>query len=115
MTTKPEAYFGLPQDVVFCRRCVMSNQRPSSYPEFKHTPRRQTPTLHIDEDGVCDACRYAAEKPAIDWETREKELLALLDRHRGPTVNTTVSFPAAGARTAVLPPTCSSTNTGCIP
>jgi N-acetyl sugar amidotransferase len=60
----------------------MSNQRPSSYPEFKHTNDRKTPTLHIGEDGVCDACRYAEEKKQIDWETREEELIKLLDKYR---------------------------------
>ena len=57
-----EAYYGLPEKVVYCKRCVMSNQRPSSYPEFKHTKDRITPTLHIGEDFVCDACRYAEKK-----------------------------------------------------
>ncbi len=52
MSRDSKAYFGLPEKVVYCRRCVMSNQRPSSYPEFKHTKDRITPTLHIDEDGV---------------------------------------------------------------
>ena len=31
-----EVYSGLPEDVVFCKRCVISNQRPSSTVEFKH-------------------------------------------------------------------------------
>ncbi len=77
-----ETLFGLPDDVVFCTRCVMSNQRPSSYPEFQHTRDRMTPTLRIDEEGVCDACRYAERKLDIDWDDRERQLLALLDRHR---------------------------------
>ena len=50
-----EAYFGLPAEVKFCHRCVMSNQRPCSYPEFKHTSKRKVPTLRIDEQGICDA------------------------------------------------------------
>ncbi len=32
-----EAYYGLPQEVKFCTKCVMSNQRPASTIEFKHT------------------------------------------------------------------------------
>lgn len=76
------AYFGLPPTVVFCSRCVMSNQRPSSYPEFMHTRHRITPTMQIDEHGVCDACRYADRKEDIDWEKRERELGILLDRFR---------------------------------
>jgi N-acetyl sugar amidotransferase len=80
--TQHGTLFGLPQHVVFCRRCVMSNQRPSSYPEFRHTRDRLTPTLHIDEDGVCDACRFGDRKAQIDWEARERELRVLLDRYR---------------------------------
>jgi N-acetyl sugar amidotransferase len=74
--------YGLPSEVRYCRRCLMSNQRPSSYPEFKHTKQRLVPTLHIDEEGICDACRYADRKEEIDWETRERELVKLLDQHR---------------------------------
>lgn len=75
--------YGLPEKIVFCKRCVMSNQRPSSIPEFKHRPdRRGASYLHIDDEGVCDACHYAAQKKGIDWEAREKELLRLLDRYR---------------------------------
>ncbi len=82
MSEDLEAYYGLPREVIFCKRCVMSNQRPSSYPEFKHTTNRKTPTLHIDEEGVCDACRYAEKKEQIDWEAREQELLKVLDEYR---------------------------------
>ncbi|HKC64012.1 MAG TPA: N-acetyl sugar amidotransferase [Pyrinomonadaceae bacterium] len=82
MREKTRAKFGLPEEVLFCKKCVMSNQRPSSYPEFKHTRDRITPTLHIGEDGICDACRYAEKKEQIDWESRERELYKLLDRYR---------------------------------
>lgn len=37
MSEKLEAYYGLPQEVKFCTKCVMSNQRPTSAIEFKHT------------------------------------------------------------------------------
>lgn len=78
----PEAYYGLPGDVVYCKNCVISNQRPSSYPEFRHSTDRKAPTIHIDEDGLCDACKFNEQKNEIDWETRERELLELLDKHR---------------------------------
>jgi len=81
MPEKLDAYYGLPGKVVYCKRCVMSNQRPSSYPEFRHTPNRKTPTLHIGEDGVCDACRYNEKKQDIDWKAREEELVRLLDKY----------------------------------
>jgi hypothetical protein len=61
-----EAKYGLPEKVVFCKRCVMSNQRPASAVEFKHTINSKKVTLNIGEDGVCDACRQADEKENID-------------------------------------------------
>ncbi len=83
MTEKLETRYGLPEKVVYCKRCMMSNQRPASMPEFKHTPERHgAKYLHIDDEGVCDACRQADIKETIDWKKREDELLRLLDKYR---------------------------------
>jgi N-acetyl sugar amidotransferase len=90
--------FGLPPNVVYCSRCVMSNQRPSSYPEFRHTRDRKTPTLRIDESGVCDACRYGDRKKDIDWERRERELVELLDRHRRSDGRYDCIVPGSGGK-----------------
>ena len=79
---KMKTMYGLPEQVRYCRRCVMSNQRPSSSIEFKHVRDCRHRTLHIDEQGVCDACRFAERKEQIDWDRRKEELLQLLDRHR---------------------------------
>jgi N-acetyl sugar amidotransferase len=38
--------------------------------------------MHIDSEGVCDACRQAEIKEKIDWEEREAELRQLLDKYR---------------------------------
>jgi len=81
-TEKLEAKYGLPEQVVFCRRCVMSNQRPTSSVEFKHTRHYKHRTLHIDAESICDACKFAEQKEQIDWRRREEELLQLLDRYR---------------------------------
>ena len=77
-----EAKYGLPREVKFCKRCVISNQRPSSVVEFKHTAQSKKPTMNIDSEGICDACRHAEEKDRIDWSKREEELVRLLDKHR---------------------------------
>lgn len=90
--------FGLPEEVVFCKRCVMSNQRPASYPEFKHTRDRITPTLHIDEEGVCDACRYAVKKEEINWAAREAELHKLLDQYRRDDGEYDCLVPGSGGK-----------------
>ena len=36
MSEKIEAYYGLPSKVEFCKKCVISNQRPNSTIEFKN-------------------------------------------------------------------------------
>src|SRR5204863_6338105 len=62
MGERLEAKYGLPEEAVFCSRCVMSNQRPTSTVEFKHRADRKARVLFIDEEGVCDACRFAEQK-----------------------------------------------------
>ncbi|MCL0053821.1 N-acetyl sugar amidotransferase, partial [Dehalococcoidia bacterium] len=74
--------FGLPEQVVFCKRCVMSNQRPTSSIEFKRGLEHKHGTLNIGKDGICDACKFADQKDQIDWDQREQELLKLLDKYR---------------------------------
>ena len=78
-TKNLEAYYGLPQDVIFCNKCVMTNQRPASAIEFKHTRDSKKTSMNLDEEGVCDACRNAEQKDNINWEEREKELLKLFN------------------------------------
>lgn len=78
-----EALYGLPQEVKFCRTCVISNQRPNSAIEFKHTKDSKKATINFDETGECDACRLAVNKwDIIDWDARDAELRELCDRHR---------------------------------
>jgi N-acetyl sugar amidotransferase len=79
-----ETFYNLPEKVFFCKKCVISNQRPASYPEFKHTKERKNAKyMNIDLDGICDACRQAEIKNSIDWEDRENQLIALLEKYRG--------------------------------
>ena len=40
-------------------------------------------TIKFSDDGICDACKVASsKKEEIDWNSREKELIALCDKHR---------------------------------
>jgi len=98
MSKKLETYYNLPEDITFCKQCVMSNQKPLSFPEFNHTPDRVTPTLFMNDDGVCDACRYGAVKNSIDWETREQELLTMLDKHRRDDGKYDCVIPGSGGK-----------------
>ena len=93
-----EAYYGLPQNVKFCKKCVMSNQRPVSAIEFKHTRESKKTTLNFDKEDVCDACCNAETKEKIDWQKREKELLVLLDKHRSKDGSYDCLVPGSGGK-----------------
>lgn len=93
------AYFGLPSNVLFCKHCVISNQRPSSTVEFKHTKDDKKNTIGFDDDGVCDACRYQEIKAGqIDWERRENALLETLDKYRRNDGGYDVIVPGSGGK-----------------
>ena len=52
----------------------MSNQRPSSIPEFKHTKDRKGASyLNFDKEGICDACNFAIEKKKNQLEKKRKK------------------------------------------
>ena len=91
-----------------CRTCV--------YPDTK-------PDLYFYETGQCSACANFAKRPQIDWEARNEELIALLDRHGGrvmvpssagkDSVAQVMALKALGADvTAVTATTCYLTKIG---
>ncbi|WP_413287819.1 N-acetyl sugar amidotransferase [Bdellovibrio sp. HCB337] len=93
-----ETKFGLPHDVKFCKKCVISNQRPSSAAEHKHTKDTKKSTIGFDEQGICDACRASESKDRIDWNMREKELVALLDKYRSKDGSYDCLVPGSGGK-----------------
>ncbi len=98
-----KAFFNLPKEVKFCSRCVISNQRPSSLPEFYHTPNRDGATyIQFNQDGVCDACLQAETKTNIDWDNRENELLKLLDKYRSNDGTYDCLVPGSGGKDSVF-------------
>jgi len=74
----------LPDNIEFCNKCVMSNQRPR---------------ILFDGDGICSACRNTLEyKNKIDWASRERELKILLDKHRSSDGSWDVIVPSSGGK-----------------
>lgn len=94
--------YGLPTEVKFCKKCVMSNQRPGSVSEHFHTLLQKKPTLAFDENGICDACHFAELKEKINWKEREKKLLALLDKYRRNDGYYDVLVPGSGGKDSCL-------------
>lgn len=78
--------YNLPTEVKFCVKCTISNQRPR---------------ISFDENGVCSACNFAEfKKNKINWTEREKELVALLDKHRRNDGRYDVIVPCSGGKDA---------------
>ena len=76
--------YNLPEQVKFCKKCTMSNQRPR---------------IGFDENGICSACNFADfKKNRIDWKKREEELLQLLDKFRKNDGSYDVLVPASGGK-----------------
>ena len=76
--------YNLPKEVVFCKECTISNQRPR---------------ITFDENGVCSACNFAKYKQkTVNWEKREHELISLLDKHRKNDGSYDVIVPVSGGK-----------------
>jgi N-acetyl sugar amidotransferase len=77
--------YSLPDEVKFCKKCVMSNQRPR---------------ITFDKDGVCNACKYweSKENQKIDWSEREKLLVETLNKHRKTDGSYDVLVPSSGGK-----------------
>ena len=75
----PETYYGLPQNVEFCSRCVISNQRPNSAVEFailKPWDERPPPFPHAVACGYASAVAFLC----VDFQIQS----APPNRHAGP-------------------------------
>ncbi len=90
--------FGLPENVKFCARCVISNQRPNSSVEYDHTKDSKKATINFDSEGVCDACRVAEGKEKTEWKDREEELRKLCERFRSKSGAYDCIVPGSGGK-----------------
>ena len=73
----------IPKNVLWCKRCVLSNQRPR---------------VIFDEHGICSACRNVEYKKKINWDRREDSLKLLLDKHRKNNGEWDVIVPSSGGK-----------------
>lgn len=51
----------------YCTRCVMPDTKPD---------------LHLDHEGVCNACRSYENRKEVDWDKRKEELLEIVGRYK---------------------------------
>ena len=74
----------IPKEVIFCKNCVVSNQRPRT---------------RFNKEGICSACQWAYEKDnSVDWEKRERELVELCNKFRSRNGSFDVVVPGSGGK-----------------
>ena len=95
-------FYGLPSEVKFCKKCVISNQRPSSTVEFKNDGKSAKKVISFDEFGICDACRVKEQKEKIDWKEREEMLNDLCDKYRRNDGRYDCLVPGSGGKDSFL-------------
>ncbi len=97
-----------PKEVIFCKKCVLSNQVcvPSKLnsDDANHTNRK---FLTIDENGICSACnvvskKYKKDERSIDWAKRERELNEILDKYRSRNGSFDCIVPGSGGKDSVF-------------
>lgn len=91
--------YGLPQKVKFCKKCVISNQRPSSAIEFKASENDKKQVINFNNRGICSACLYHEQKERdINWIEREKKLKELLSKYKSNDGTYDVIVPGSGGK-----------------
>jgi N-acetyl sugar amidotransferase len=56
------------------------------------------PDLHIDSEGVCNACRAYQNRVHVDWDVRKVQLLSIIDKHRKSGGNWDCVIPVSGGK-----------------
>ena len=67
----------------YCVRCVMPSTKPD---------------LHLDEHGVCNACRAYENRKHTDWDERKSQLLKLIEKYRNAGSNWDCIVPVSGGK-----------------
>jgi len=69
--------------VKYCRRCILSDTRPS---------------LKLDAEGICNACRSHESRPRIDWVEREAAFRRLVEQTRAKSRGYHCVVPVSGGK-----------------
>ena len=80
---KNYSLFGMSAKVKFCKKCIISNQRPDATIEFESKNTFKKKGILIEENNICSACKFNEMKDKeINWKEREKKLKILCDKYR---------------------------------
>lgn len=94
--------YGLPKNVEFCTKCVMTNQKVTPSVVQNDSAESDKNTLSF-KDGICDACRvHDLKANKIDWEKRKKQLMELCDKYRKDNGEWDCIVPGSGGKDSIF-------------
>ena len=70
-------------NVFWCKNCLNMSTRPR---------------IGFDDRGWCNACQWMEEKKTIDWSSRQKELMDILEKNRSRDGNFDCIVPVSGGK-----------------
>ena len=83
MIIKKKEFKANTDDLKWCSNCLSMSTRPR---------------ITFDERGFCNACRWMEKKKTLDWDSREKQLTNLLDKHRSDSGGFDCMVPVSGGK-----------------
>ena len=84
-------------ELIYCKKCVISNYRPSSVVEFQNKPKDLKPYIEF-KNGICSACSFREIKETIDWDLRREELEVLCEKFRSKNNKYDCIIPGSGGK-----------------
>ena len=96
-----KTFYGFNKKVIYCKKCLVSNQRPTSTVEFRNKGLNKE-TIKFNNEQVCSACQFQEIKDTkVNWEDREKELKDLCNRFRKKNKAYDCLVPASGGKDSI--------------
>ena len=83
MIIKKKEFKANTDDLKWCSNCLSMSTRPR---------------ITFDERGFCNAFRWMEKKKTLDWDSREKQLTNLLDKHRSDSGGFDCMVPVSGGK-----------------
>lgn len=71
------------KDIFWCAGCLNTSTRPR---------------ISFDDHGFCNACQWAKEKIGLDWTSRERELITILNKFRSKSGEPDCLVPVSGGK-----------------
>ena len=99
-----------PNEVIFCKKCVNTNQKPVPS-DIKKDDKFHTAKKFLRfENGICSACLEVEKKfrnnknksDQIDWKERERKLLKILEKYRSRNGSYDCIVPGSGGKDSVF-------------